>query len=264
MGVNDDGNLKQHIQNGLSSTIEYLKDTAKRHTYYKFYSEIDKTDTILKQHVLYLSRGDNWNDTSDKKRFNGIDSTYTYFGLCTSYSKHESVAMWMLYGGVENKGAMINFKNKFMENICENKKNIEIGYFNDTGEFREYFILYPEQYELYLQDIIYFCDVEKENMCKVRRHNEVAYMNCNMVEEISLRKSYPWKYENECRLILRVKKNRLNEQSKYARLSWDEADRTLMTPYLSPNFDLDEYESYENSEIGSELEWDLCKRCSLK
>ena len=98
--------LLKTIENG-QSIDEYLRIRGSRHSVYRFYNKVPRIATnIIENNVLVLDDGKEWNDTIDAENFSKIRNGKKYYGMCFSFSKNESVAMWMLYGGLFDEGAM--------------------------------------------------------------------------------------------------------------------------------------------------------------
>lgn len=75
---------------------------------------------------VYLTNGENWNDTKNRK----VMEKNGAFGMCFSHAVSESVAMWMLYSGAHGKqGAILNFTNKIISAICQ-ANMVELGNFD--------------------------------------------------------------------------------------------------------------------------------------
>lgn len=107
--------IKENRIKNVDELKEYLTERAKNHNWHKYYAKRKYISTILENHTVYLSDGRNWNDTLDVENFNNAKSERVNFGLCLSFSKSESVAMWMLYSG--NEGGMIDYSQKIINDI---------------------------------------------------------------------------------------------------------------------------------------------------
>lgn len=57
------------------------------------------------------------------------------FGICLSAATSESIAMWMLYGGMDGNGAMINFDKKTLRSAMSGDE-YECGFFDEGKRFR--------------------------------------------------------------------------------------------------------------------------------
>ena len=94
---------------------DFLCYKAANHTHFKMYSEEDIIDSIIEEGALFIGDGQNWNDVNDKKNLQSDNQKI--FAKCFSFSKSESVAMWMLYGGIKHKGAMIDLRKEDINNL---------------------------------------------------------------------------------------------------------------------------------------------------
>jgi hypothetical protein len=183
----------------VESLYTYLKQKGKNHNHYKSYSNIDSIVNIRNTKYLYLGTGVRWNDKTDRENFNPDNSEYLNFGKCFSFSAEENVAMWMLYGGIDKRGGMIDFTKKGMESILS-VQSIEFGH-SDNHSFVPDKVLRADFFDLYCVDIIYY----KENSTGyyIKRSEEsVNNMPKSIFNQLMFcKKAYPWLYENECRLI---------------------------------------------------------------
>ena len=119
---------------------KYVTDKALQHRNFKHYvSDIKRINNIVKEGALFLSDGTNWNDIDDRNAFCNTPSTnineknYRMYGLCLSFSSSENVAMWMLYGGMHKKGAMIDITPSSINQLINGQQiQIELGNFEGS------------------------------------------------------------------------------------------------------------------------------------
>lgn len=258
------GELKNHI-NDASNLNNYLRNKGENHNYYKHYSKIDRILNILDKKKIYLKSGENWNDTVDRESFNSDKYDFKRFGMCFSFSKNENVAMWMLYSGIDRRGGMIEFTRKEMNSILDVEK-IEVGAFNNEN-FESYITLNKDQFQIYLTDIIYYYEEEK-GKCKIRRHDEVADgVSKDVLQDMNgSKKSDPWKYENECRLIVSIDKKVLNNK-KCDTVQIDLENMDLGKPlgkvYKGPCCTSND-QRLSLSQLYGKVEWNLCEYASCR
>ena len=235
----------------------YLTEKAINHHNYKHYvSDITRVNRIYREGALFLTDGSNWNDPDDKKAFTDFNSGRSEckrYGLCLSFSKSESVAMWMLYGGMQKKGAMIDINLRNIKQLLDqsNRPQVELGYF-EKEEWNAVKRLNANEYKVKLIDILYYdtnkkVDKEHELKYDIKRSDERCACNDNVIDNAPLlqKKVWAWNYENECRLIVEVDKKSIssfaNSKISVARIEFpdkeffreDVRERIL----LAPNFD---------------------------
>ena len=104
-------------------------------------------------------------------------------------------------------------------------------------------------------------------MCKIKRSNESYDIPTSNLEQIKYSKKHlPWSYENECRLIVSVKKELITDNRIWAvKIPFSNsinAQRLMDRVVLAPNFI--GKKSYQISSLSSELDWDMCEQCNLK
>ena len=271
----------------------YLKEKAINHYNYKHYvSDIDRIYNIYHEGALFLTDGSNWNDPDDKKAFTDFNSGRSEckrYGLCLSFSKSESVAMWMLYGGMQKKGAMIDINLRNIKQLLDqsNRPQVELGYFEEkkwnTVKFEEkkwntVKKLNANEYKVKLIDILYYdtnkkVDKEHELKYDIKRSDERCACNDNVIDNAPLlqKKVWAWNYENECRLIVEVDKKSIssstNSEFSVARVEFpnkelfrkDVRERIL----LAPNFDESSIVKgdFIPKKSALKIDWDLCKNC---
>lgn len=253
-----------------NSLSNYLQYKARNHSSYKCYSRFDRVNNIITENSIFLSTGDNWNDKQDREAFNAQELDVINYGLCFSFSKSENVAMWMLYGGTNKEGLMIDFRRNNIVKLVDNKRAIELGNFVN-GKFVKEIELQPNEYEINIIDIVYYGKINNSKKEESIKRSDERVDN---VPEEYLKsqkvfyKSYPWAYENECRLIVSVSKDKNISEFKEMRIPMGDdfkksKDKRI---YYSPNFDGIGEKQIMNtrinkSELAAELDWDLCSKC---
>ncbi len=240
--------------NNTQKLYTYLKEKALSHNHYKFYSSIDRIIDIRDNKNLYLGNGKKWNDILDRENFNS-DNYYVNFGKCFSYLKEESVAMWMLYGGIKKESGMIDFTKKGMQSILS-IDFIELGFFQNN-QFVSKGKLEKDQFEIYLIDIVYYT----EHSNRIYRSDESTNVDKKVCEELKeCKKSYPWRYESECRLIVKIKKSLIPEGCDTVKIDLKGLDlgKSLERVYHGPNYSLSNDYNTKKSQLDELVDWDLC------
>ena len=251
--------LKNNSISDKKELISYLSEKAKNHKNYKHYTKAYKIETILNNSTIYLSNGSNWNDLIDKNNFNSDESENINFGICLSFSKTESIAMWMLYSG--NEGCMIDFDSKTIDAIL-NARFVEIGNFVD-GLFVPLEIINRDSFEISIFDIVYY-NLNKD--CKsvyIKRSDETnkEFPKVKIDELTFHKKTLPWSYENECRLVVSIKKEVIgNSTGDTVAILFSEKliDGLKKRIYDSPN---SKANKYKESSMKNKINWDLCYGC---
>ena len=241
----------------------YLETCGKKHNYYKFYS---KFSTILKVQTskkIILSDGSNWNDKIDRELFNKPENTYKNYGMCFSCSQDENVAMWMLYGGIDKCGGMIDFTKTAMNNILS-VQSVIAGRLDENGNFIEKKSLTREQYKLFCIDVVYYIN-DKGEFYITKAYDRKAKINKTILDKLSVcKKSYPWQYENECRLICTVKKSSLDDECSHVCIDLNglHLGQSLKRVYYGPCFPpskIDSSNQIIKSKLYGSIDWSLCK-----
>lgn len=250
---------------------EYLKEKAKKHTYFKLYGKQDRLSVIYEKKKLYLSCGKDWNDPKDTKQLS-LSEGHTYYVRCFSFSKSENVAMWMLYGGMGDDGVMVRFGRSFMNEITNQISHITLGSFSESKSgFVEGLRLEKGDFELYLIDMLYVReDIDSKtgaHSFHIKRHNETGDIeDRNIVDSLHLcRKHYEWNYENECRLILDIKRKVDVKKYTDVEIDFSEIDKNLIpnagSVTMTPKHRGDIPHGYQKSALSDGLKWDLCLNC---
>lgn len=238
---------------------KYLIQKANNHNCYKIYSSLDKIKSIIDHQSIFLSNGRHWNDVRDRENFNSMHSKVQNFGCCMSFSRSENMAMWMLYGGIDKKGAMININPSVITTTIHNVQSIDLGYFD--GEFQSLQTIKREDFEIMLIDILYYSQSEIGYFLK-RSDEQCETNNLNALDSLNYsKKLLPWSYENECRVIVSISKDKiLNSKIDTVKLSLNKQKNISVDQIvLAPNFGGER--KYAQSTLGADLDWDLCKNC---
>lgn len=268
MNKENEKNSLKKVVNDVQALNDYLEEKAQGHNYYKIYTFEDRIDNIVGCRSLYLSDGHKWNDVNDRNRLNNDLTEYKNFAICFSFSKSENVAMWMLYGGMEKRGMMINFKPTMINNCIKNNEQIELGCFVD-GKYKCLQVLDKKDYKIKLVDVLYYGeDAENSNYYRVKRSDEYCdgITHDNFLALNSCVKSYSWSYENECRIIVSVSKKLISDSridTVKLTLSNDvEAKHIAERIILAPNYRGNR--QYSRSTLSNTIDWDLCRECQCK
>lgn len=260
------GKTKDSLNNNLADADElrrYLIKKGENHKNYKTYSSQKYIREIINKQRIYLNDGSNWNDIADREAFNCDETEYKNYGKCFSFSESESVAMWMLYGGIDNCGAMISFTQKDMKKLL-NIDHIILGVF-ENGNFVEYSRLKKREFEIKLIDILY--TRREDHSYYVRRSTET---NRNVTFEVigalggECVKNVAWSYENECRLVVRINRDYIKKNETVVKidLSPYNFSESFSRAYHSPTYKGEKI--YNKSELSGYIDWDLCGNCSSK
>lgn len=257
--------IESHVFNDKDLT-EYLKKKGSNHNCYKYYSTISKIVSIRDNKCLYLSQGNNWNDITDRETFNSINYKNVNYGMCFSYSRDEKVAMWMLYGGIKKESGMIDFTKRGIHSVL-NTKAISLGCFDKNNNFIEKKVINRENFDLYCIDVIYYSE-NGNYYCITRSDERYNSLKQPVFDNLlGCKKAFPWRYENECRLICSIARDLLDENCKCVRIDLSEMDlgKSCERVYHGPNFSLSNTENTLPSKMDNCIDWDLCdERCKLK
>ncbi|MCF0114296.1 MAG: DUF2971 domain-containing protein [Erysipelotrichaceae bacterium] len=255
MKKNDNDLTAAFDKNGAQEIRKYLLTKGENHQYYKTYGSLKYIESSINEHYLLLSNGQNWNDPNDRAKFY-CDETYYYYGKCFSFSKSESVAMWVMYANEkEETGAMVNITGSTMKKIISSSTKFDAMCGNFDKKWER--IRIAEE-DIYLTDVLYVGVGANEDTKCIKRSDEV----CDRVDDINgfdkiITKTYAWNYENECRLVVRVKKELIDNlnNKEFLKLFYDEnqIDNLKKRIILSP-LNKDNSDDYTKSRL--ELNWD--------
>lgn len=257
------GELQDLVQTCDSQKLaDYLKLKGERHQNYKLYMAMDRALELLLTGDLYLFDGSKWNDENDRKIMIDKDT----YARCFSCSTRENVAMWMLYGGERGKnGAMLNFYPSILKELRQ-IRSIDIGKFDKkTRKFEKHYTVTAENkdYCCYLTDVIYVDDCN-DGKTKITLADEHATVDRQLLNNAdTFYKAYPWAYERECRLVVRLRRQwrskAIREELSVLRLSIPEKnltrlrkDRLVRSPIYKGTVGFG-----EPSALTSSIDWDL-------
>ena len=262
MEKNKKDEIAYHVS-GVAALEEYLKQKAQNHNNYKFYSVLERILQIRNEKFLYLTSSQTWNDKTDRESFNSEKYDTINFGKCFSYSKDENVAMWMLYGGINQKSGMIDFTKKGMSSILCTPQ-IDIGNF-ENEKFIKIKSLERDSFKLYCIDVIYY-KKHKSGYYYIRRSDEYCNEVSNDVFDklFGCKKVYPWRYENECRLICSIKRDLVESECSVVRIDLSHMDlgKSFDRIYRGPNCISAGLKELLPSNLDNTIDWSLCKECN--
>jgi len=240
------------------SLTEYLTKKANNHNCYKVYSTLDRVVEIRDNRCIYLGTGNKWNDIADRDSFNSDRYNVVNFGKCFSFSQDENVAMWMLYGGIEKKSGMIDFTKKGMQNILKTQ-HIEVGYF-ECNKYISCIRLPRESFKIYLIDVVYYKKLAKGYYIK-RSEESVKNLSSEVFDGlVGCKKSYPWQYENECRLIISIDKAIIPSKCNVVKIDLNGIDmgKSFERIYHGPNYPNKDNKNTLPSNLDNSIDWALC------
>lgn len=256
---------QEHLD-GYRDVLAFLADKGGTHREYKHYATRARIASILRDGALYLTDGTRWNDKYDREHFNPSFMTSKRFGACFSVSSTESVAMWMLYGGIDGNGAMINFDRQTLHKAMS-RESYECGCFGSDGKFRCLIELPADRLKLRLVDVLYFQNHDDGSVIVGRpsieggRHvmSDWAFSGIGQIA-----KHQSWSYENEVRLVATISKLDLVGRASRIRcvkvpIDFDDAfvaGRVFDSPVS------DGGSSYRDSELRGTVDWNLCSGCA--
>lgn len=245
--------------------LSFLAGKGGMHREYKHYATRARIAGILRSGALYLTDGTSWNDKYDREHFNPSFMSTKRFGACFSASSTESVAMWMLYGGMDGNGAMINFDRRTLQGAM-GRESYECGWFGTDGKFECIVELPADRLSLRLVDVLYFQNHADGNVTVGRPSIEggrhvMDGRAFNGIEQIAKHQS--WSYENEVRLVATISKLDLVGKASHVKcvkipIDFDDAfvaGRVFDSPVS------DGGGNYRDSELRGTVDWNLCSGC---
>lgn len=133
-----------------------------------------------------------------------------------------------------------------------------------------------KDFKIYVTDVIYYDKNKNEN-----KNGSVYYINRSdeafrrlpkvIFEKMNgCKKSYSWSYESECRLIVSIDKNLLNEECKFVCINLKNMNlgKSLERLYRGPNYPPDGPHIKEGlkSDLTGTIDWNLCdkEKCICK
>lgn len=245
--------------------LSFLAGRGGMHREYKHYATRARIAGILRSGALYLTDGTSWNDKYDREHFNPSFMSTKRFGACFSASSTESVAMWMLYGGMDGNGAMINFDRRTLQGAM-GRESYECGWFDTAGKFQCFVELPADRLRLRLVDVLYFQNQADGNVAvgrsslKEGRH-VMSGRAFNGIGQIAKHQS--WSYENEVRLVATIDKLDLVGKVSHVKcvkipIDFDDA---FVTGRVFDSPVSDNEGNYRDSELRGTVDWNLCSGC---
>lgn len=254
---------------GYWKIVDYLFATGSARRNLRHYASRTRVDQIISESSVYLSDGTAWNDKYDRENFNPPSSEYKNFGMCLSANTEESIAMWMLYGGIDGNGAMINFDKKTLKSAMYSG-SYDFGYFDTRKRFRTVLTLDASQIKFRLMDVIYFDQSKKdeERFLLERKgegkQTEISGKLSSGLHQIAKHKS--WSYETEVRLVGSISKRFLGrkaDQCRFLKIPLNLNEHFISSRiYDSPAPDGRGH--FRQSKLFGTVEWNLCSDCKFK
>lgn len=251
----------------LGTIVEYLSKKGSNRRNYRHYATRKRVESIVDDSVLYLTDGSTWNDRYDKAHFNSSSSGWRRFGICLSATTSESIAMWMLYGGLDGNGAMVNFDKGTLSSAMS-RDAYELGRFGEKG-FEAEAVLEASDIDFKLVDVLYFSYSEDGTRVEVERVGEEkkAWIGAEAFEGVAqVAKHRAWSFESEVRLVASVSKLKLLEGASKATaikiplsLPDDFASTKVFDSPIS-----DGSGHFRDSELLGTVDWNLCSDCDYK
>lgn len=254
----------EHLES-YESIVRYLSDKGSNRRNYRHYASRERVESILDDSAFYLTDGSSWNDKYDRSSFNPYFSPYKRFGICFSATTTESIAMWMLYGGIDGNGAMINFDKKTLV-AAASASEYECGYFDENREFSSVMTLSAGAIDFRLIDVLYFGEAGGDGRRTVERigdRNKANISSDTLVSISPIAKHEAWSYESEVRLVAAIDKRYLaGDASKITaiKIPFQQPEnlikgRVFDSPVASTRGE------YRDSMLQGTVDWDLCSTC---
>ena len=264
--------LKQSFELGFEAFRAYSQERAVRHNRYRHYSHLDHIETIANNSYIYLSDGRTWNDKNDRERFNPAGLQGRRYGICFSWSPSENIALWMLYGGMDNKGAALELSRSSFLKLCE-ADSVELGRFVGGKGFVPEKTLDKSAFSFEYYDVIYSDEAANDSTVKLRHADNAPSIPGDLYDHITEQnssmfkpylKKYPWHYEEETRFVMTVHDSESCLDFPHARIPLAMPSDVLRKGIvLSPTF-VGDRKGYSNSALLGEVDWDLCDGCKKR
>ena len=220
--------------------------------YYIYYRKLEIVEKIINSKSLIL-RNDNYNDIDDEENLKNPSDSYIKFALCFTYSNAESVAMWYMYGGDLKTNVRVGYSKKTISNIIQNNQHCLLS----VGRLDSDFIKMQEieEYDISISDVLYYDEMGQNY--KVQRGNKNANIDRSTFIDVPrhLLKHVSWNYENECRIIVHVKKSLLKDGVNAIKLQIPEVEIEKIKKSIvkSPSFVKDKKNKYKASKLTNKI-----------
>lgn len=220
---------------------DFLKYLSLTHTWYHHYTTLESLEKILKNHTFIMTKGasrklNDLHEIDEKGVRETWERTYiTCFGYTgeesinyTSNTKgnfrgEENMAMWGLYGKPKSEAIRISFPRETFFKLV-NKASVKVKT-DDTNNINEDIID-----EIYPTDVFYAKGSNKDSALEFQTHIdkriEFGFYKINNDKEdnrlfeflknnklTGCVKNYSWHYEDEVRIIARIKKVEENDNN---------------------------------------------------
>lgn len=191
---------------------QFLRNKGKNHNNYYHYTTYDNVKKILLGKKFILTRGNlgSMNDQHKCKVFGEKEDWDKTYLTCFAFGDSENMAMWGLYCLPWEDAVRLCIPKKAMELWLEKIETV-YGAILENYELKKGEIMFHDS--IVLADIAYIDKNAKENRSKLYWNNNMldlehsdnlkgVYANRKMVGYL---KNAAWKYENEVRLMIKLK-----------------------------------------------------------
>ena len=173
--------------------------------------------------------------------------------------------MWMLYGGIDGDGGMINFDRKTLSSAMA-ADECECGHFDEEKGFRAVATLGASEIDPRLVDVLHFGDTGAEGRRTLERVGDArkATISADAFDGVSqIAKHEAWSYESEVRLVARVSKLSLpvgGHEVTAIKMPFRQSDR-LMKERVFDSPVAPSGGEYRDSALRGTVDWNLCSGC---
>ncbi len=197
------------VVNSPNDLCNFLKEEALNHKEFHHYTTFESLKLILTNKTFKMTRGisHKLNDLHEPKEKGEYDTWERTYMSCFNYSDEENMAMWGLYGRPSNEAVRITIPKDTFIKLC--KSNCKV-LSNDE-------IIDNNIIDIFATDIFYTkCNNKKRDKDPAfQEHNgrkikfkikEKLFNYLKNAEFTGCVKSHSWHYEDEVRIIARLKK----------------------------------------------------------
>ena len=210
----------------VSDVVCVLKDSARLHDVYWHYTILSSLLCILDDGTLRLTRGDDpaMNDQLECDRLGAKDVWARTYITSFSHLEDESVAMWSVYGTPRNEAVRLAFDRELMVQLLNAIQTQSQYYLADRMDDANKIELRREDLEIEFADILYGGNVTND---RTKPYDGYKFRDAviktpfflshalDQAEEMTgYIKSRDWSYEEETRLVVRIKQSAVTDEQQ--------------------------------------------------
>lgn len=167
------------------------------------YTKLESVCKIIENQYFLLGNLTCMNDILECEEHKDCANQIYVLSFCNSNT--EKIPMWYLYSGIDGKGCSIGITAKGMSYFIDSIKTVKT--YNS-----EKVLTIGKDFDLESGWVYYINKKEPNQVFYRNKWYDLTTMDDDLIKKSLFIKSYPWEYEREFRIIIKLKKDIPNEK----------------------------------------------------